>query len=174
MNRQKEKLYRKENKRAMHYHGDTGSDFRYERHTKKMKKFEGTHKSMKGNKQRGMDYTPLFMFLLSKVGEKWDNVFSEAVSRLDKEEPIWWMVKLDLTNKEKYRNVTCGIMRAENAQYHTLTVDENGILVKINPDAKPYPPSCDCHTHTFNGKVIPYIEEPKRTEIYENLLKTQG
>ena len=36
MNREKEKLYRKENKKCIKYHGDNGSDYKYERHTKKM------------------------------------------------------------------------------------------------------------------------------------------
>ena len=36
----------------------------------------------------------MFKFLLSKVGADWDSIFSEAKRRLDKPEPIFWMVAL--------------------------------------------------------------------------------
>jgi len=48
--------------------------------------------SMHGRQQRGLDYTPLFFFLLSKIGQHWDEVYSEAISRLDRPDPIFWMV----------------------------------------------------------------------------------
>jgi len=164
MNREKKPLYRKENKRALHHRSnDPGSQYRYERNSKAMNKFEGTHKSIKRTRG-GYDYTPLYMFLLSKVGSKWDEVFSEAVSRLDKEDPIWDMVMLDLTEKYKYKKIGHGIARIENAQYHSLTVVD-GILVKIDPEAKPYPASCSCHTHTFNGKEILKYNPTKYGEI---------
>ena len=82
MNRQKEQLYRKYNKLAIGFHkNDRGGEYKRERSSKEMKNFEGTHKPI-GKTQGGYDYTPLFRFLLSKVGQNWDNVFSEAVSRL--------------------------------------------------------------------------------------------
>ena len=74
MNKPKGKLYRKENKKALNYHGDKGGDFRHSRNTKAMKQFEGGSMSIKKDVQRGVDYTPLFKFLLSKVGKVWDHV----------------------------------------------------------------------------------------------------
>ena len=169
MNREKEKLYRKENKNCIRYHGDNGSDYKYDRHTKKMNNFEGTFKGIK-KVQRGMDYTPLYKFLLSKVGQNWDQVHSEAVSRLDKEDPIWNLVILNPDEPSMYRDLKYGLVGCgENSFYNSLTVNEDRILVKINPDAKPYPPSCRCCTHTFNGKVIPFIEEPRAQEIRDKL-----
>ncbi|MGB4774294.1 MAG: hypothetical protein WBP45_03920 [Daejeonella sp.] len=57
---------------------------------------------MFSNKQRGLDYTPLFRFLLSKVGANWNNVFSEAKARLYKPDPIFWMVAIHENDKKDY------------------------------------------------------------------------
>ena len=159
MNRKKDPLYRKENKLALHYRGDTGGEYRHSRNTKRNKESDEIRSSMKGKKQRGRDYTPLFRFLLSKVGKKWDEVYSEAVSRLDREDPIFWMVYLeepahDIHHPEGKMN---GSFRAgESSYYSKLRVDENGILQYVNPDLtiNDFVKSCDCCTHTFNGKII--------------------
>lgn len=71
--------------------------------TKKEETTELIKGSMHGYKERGLDYTPLFKFLLSKVGDYWDDVFSEVNSRLDKTEPIYWIVALN--EKEGYGRV---------------------------------------------------------------------
>lgn len=162
--RKQEKLYRKDNKTTIRYHGTKGLSFRHDRNTKRLKEFEGNFMPMKKEKL-GMDYTPLFKFLLSKVGQKWNNVYSEAVKRLDKEEPIFWMIIPNQTeNKQIFES---GVIRlGENTQYSALTVDENGILVKIKPDALPYKPSCTCCTHTFNGKII-NINNPSTYREFE-------
>ena len=172
MNREKEKLYRKENKRALHHRSnDPGSEYRYERHSKVMNNFEGTHKSIKRTRG-GYDYTPLYRFLLSKVGSNWDEVSSEAVSRVDIQEPIFYMVCLEPNGAHESKRKSSGVVRiGESSQYSQLTVNEDGILIKVNPDAVPIPPSCRCCTHTFNGKVIKYVEEPKRSEIVDKILK---
>ena len=105
---------------------------------------------MFGTNKRGLDYTPLAKFLLSKVGCNWDEVFSEAVSRLDKQEPIFWLVALH-DNKKK------DIVRVgESAYFSGLFVDEEGILQLVNPALKAVDmkPSCTCCTHTFNGKIF--------------------
>lgn len=144
MNREVKPLYRRENKRALHYRSNNpGSEARYDRHSKK-----GMSKSMK-KVERGLDYTPLFMFLLSKIGQKWDDVFSEAVSRLDQQNPIFWMVDVNKDNNKEF-------MMTENARYSTLYVDSDGLLQKVNPNLKneDFEPSCPCCTHTFNGKVL--------------------
>ena len=145
MNRKKP-LYRKRNWRVFFGHKKDDGDAKYSRHTKK-----GMRRSMKG-KNWGRDYTPLLKFLLSKVGQPFDKVHSEAVSRLDKEEPIWYMVK-----KEKKGN---GYFRyGESGLWSSLYVDEDGILQKIKPDLtiKDLNIHWDAVWHetlTFNGKVI--------------------
>ena len=88
------------------------------------------------------------MFLLSKVGEDWDRVHSEAVSRLDNPEAIFHLVKNDKNKSYVY----CG----EASIYSVLIVDENNRLQKANPNLtnEMFWPSCHCCTHTFNGKVL--------------------
>jgi len=47
---------------------------------------------MRRDRQNGLDYTPLYRFLLSKVGEDFDEVYSEAVARLDRPDPVFHLV----------------------------------------------------------------------------------
>ncbi len=102
MNRsnQKELLYRKVNTKARNVHHNFGGDFKYSRN-KKRQTLEQSKGSMYGKKERGLDYTPFFRFLLSKVGSNWNEIFSEAKSRLNKTEPIFWLVALNENNKEE-------------------------------------------------------------------------
>lgn len=57
---------------------------------------------MHGRARHGRDYTPLFRFLLSKVGGDWDAIHAEAVSRLDTPEPIFWLVALNEADRKPY------------------------------------------------------------------------
>jgi len=105
---------------------------------------------MSGTKHRELDYTPLFKFLLSKVGTDWNEVFSEAKSRLDRQGPIFWIVALHENEKRDYVRI------GESTYFSGLFVDNNGVLQLVNPmlkalDMKPF---CSCCTHTFNGKVF--------------------
>lgn len=145
MNKEIKPLYRKVNSKAIHNNHHTGSDAKHDRNTK-----NGTMKSMKKNVQRGLDYTPLFMFLLSKVGKDWDSIHSETVKRLDKEEPIFWIVAIN--DEEKKDIVRCD----ESSYYSGLYIDENNKLQKVDPNVKneDFVPSCNCCTKTFNGKVL--------------------
>lgn len=151
--KQKEPLYRKDNKTAYGFRGDKGGDYRHSRHTKATKQDklnEVSRQSIKSNVERGRDYTPLFRFLLSRVGENWDDVYSEAVSRLDKKDPIFWIVALF---PEKQREM---VRVGESAYWSGLYVDEDNLLQIVNPhftvdDLHPF---CTCCTHTFNGVVV--------------------
>jgi hypothetical protein len=149
MDREKPKLYRKVNTKAKGVQHRFGGDFKDTRNSKgeSVQQVKGT---MFGTKQRGLDYTPLFKFLLSKVGSKWDEVFSEAKSRLDREEPIFWIVALHEDEKKDYVRV------GESTYFSGLFVDDDGILQLVNPNLKAVDmtPSCNCCTHTFNGKVF--------------------
>ncbi|NTS41544.1 hypothetical protein HRG84_11570 [Flavisolibacter sp. BT320] len=153
MNRAKEPLYRKEKKTGLSRYGHIakGAETRWSRHSKaarKDKEEEISHKSIKRGKY-GYDYTPLYRFLLSKVGEPWDDVYSEAVSRLDKTEPIFHMVVLQPEPGERPSR-----RLGENAYFSTLTVDAGGILVKVDPSYEMTEVHCTCCTHTWNGKRI--------------------
>lgn len=147
-NNRKEALYRKVNTKIRNVNHNFGGDFKYSRHKKK-ETLEQTKGTMYSNKERGLDYTPLFRFLLSKVGSNWNDIFSEAKSRLDKIEPIFWLVALNQNDRKE-------IVRLGEATYFSgLYVDDDGILQLSNPslqttDLKHY---CECCTHTFNGQV---------------------
>jgi hypothetical protein len=140
-------------------HHKFGGDFRNQRKNSKTKtQFEGLKGSMHGKHQRGLDYTPLFKFLLSKVGQRWDNVFSEAVARLDRQEPIFWLVaRSDMERKECVRT-------GEATYFSGLYADDDGLLQVVNPalGAADMTPQCTCCTHTFNGVRFPV--EPLREQ----------
>lgn len=142
----KKPLYRKVNTRAHGVFHNIGGDYRRTRHARGK-----VRETMHGKKRRGLDYTPLFRFLLSKVGARWDDVFSEAVARLDRPDPIFWLVARQPSER---RAVVC---IGESSYFSGLFVDESGILQRVDPGFGPQDiqPSCTCCTHTFNGTSIP-------------------
>lgn len=142
----KKPLYRKVNTRTHGVRHRTGGDYRHERNAK-APTIRTARGSMHGKERRGRDYTPLFRFLLSKVGEPWDEVHREAVARLDRSDPIFWLVAL---REDERREV---VRVGESTYYSGLFVDDAGILRKVTPDltAEDLTPSCACCTHTFNG-----------------------
>ncbi|EAZ8979994.1 hypothetical protein CGN00_24335, partial [Salmonella enterica] len=106
-NKFEKKLYRTVNTTTYnvpHLHGD---EYRWDRSKNKIVHSElPRFLPMSGKTNRGLDYTPLFMFLLSKTGEKWDQVYSEAIRRLDKPDPVFWLVALH--EKDRMNFVRCG------------------------------------------------------------------
>ena len=152
----KEPLYRKVNTLTRYNHHNSGGDYRHDRNTKAQKEndeFGILHQNRQGmgkSVKRGLDYTPLFKFLLSKVGKEWTAIHSEAVSRLDKEEPIFWLVARTKNDRREVVNIS------ENSYYSGLYIDENGILQKVNTHFSNTPSlvCCTCCTHSFNGVPI--------------------
>lgn len=144
-------LHRPVNTRTHGVRHGSCSAYRYERHTKSEKSSLSNRGSMHSHQRHGFDYTPLFRFLLSKVGHPWDAVFSEAKARIDRPEPVFWMVALHESDKEEY------VLLGDSTYYSGLWVDEAGVLQKVNPQLTPeqMKPCCDCCTHTFNGVVFP-------------------
>lgn len=149
MNRDKAPLFRKVNTKARGVRHDFGGDFKNSRN-KKRETIEQTKGSMHGKKERGLDYTPLFRFLLTKVGNDWEEVLSEAKSRLDKSEPIFWVVALNEEDRKEFVRV------GESTYVSGMYIDNGGKLQLTNPTlgAKDLVPSCHCCTHTLNGKVF--------------------
>ena len=143
----KNPLYRKVNTLARGVHHNFGGESRHERNTKGAKSSEATRGSMHGKHRRGLDYTPLFRFLLSKVGAEWVDVHSEAVSRLDRPDPIFWLVALQESERRSVVNV------GESTYFSGLYVDSEGKLRKVDPALGPenLPINCNCCTHTLNG-----------------------
>lgn len=146
MNKEIKPLYRKVNTKARGCHHNVGNDANRDRNTKK-----GMNKSMKKNDHRGLDYTPLYKFLLSKVGEDWDLVHSQAIKRLDSEEPIYHLVAINESSKKDY-------VQCENSFYSGLYVDSDNKLQKVNVNVsnEKLTPSCRCCTYSFNG--VPLIK----------------
>jgi hypothetical protein len=153
MNKGKKKpLYRKVNTQTHHVRHRVGGNYRDGRHGE-----EGTRSAMARGARRGLDYTPLFRFLLSRVGDDWDEVHSEAVSRLDAPGPIFWIVAL---RKEDGKDI---VRVGESSYFSGLYVDEGNRLRVVAPEIGPedLEPSCACCTHTLNGTpfVRPYRPE---------------
>jgi hypothetical protein len=139
-------LYRKVNTTAHGVHHQAGGDFRDQR-AKNTRQSDTMRQSMRGRKHRGLDYTPLFRFLLSKVGQPWSAIYSEAIVRLDRAEPIFLLVALNERDQQEYVRV------GESSYFSGLYVDTNGVLQVVNSalNASSLVPFCRCCTHTFNG-----------------------
>lgn len=147
-----EPLYRKVNSNTRNSHHHSGGDAKYNRNTKK-----GIDKSMHGGVQHGLDFTPLYKFLLSKVGKDFNDVYSEVIERLgsiplkEKEDSIWWLVA---RNEDEITDH--GIRRCDESSYYSqLKIDGDGKLQIAKPSVtnETLFPSCPCCTHTFNGKI---------------------
>ena len=158
MNRhgRKEPLYRKVNTRARGVRHHTGGDYRHERNTRREKRAaddEVARGTMHRKERRGLDYTPLFQFLLSNVGEAWSCVHAEAVSRLDREEPIYWMVARTQDERRSY------VCIGGSSFFSGLYVDDGGKLALVAPELRneDLTPWCACCTHTFNG--VPFVRK---------------
>ena len=155
MHKKQKPLFRKVNTKAFGVHHVFGSKFKYTRNAKKESRAQVTG-SMARKKERGLDYTPLFRFLLSKVGQDWDAVFAQAKARLDKTDPIYWMVAK--TPSEKQDIVRTGA----TSFFSGLFVDEQNILQLVNPNVTPslVKPMCTCCTYTLNGIPVTKKSNP--------------
>jgi hypothetical protein len=165
----KEPLYRKVNTRVkprhrLHDHRE-GGDYKHTRNGKKNRLPEAT---MKKGVLRGLDYTPLYRFLISRAGKPWGPTLKEATSRLDRQEPIFRLVSLSKEDADEW------VRTHENSYFSGLYVDEDGILRKTNPDlcANDFAPSCPCCTHTFNGVPLGKPFVPRESQI--KVLLDQG
>lgn len=140
-------LYRSVNTRTHGVRHGSGIKSRDERGTKRDATKAGKG-SMHSGQRHGRDYTPLFKFLLSKVGQPYSDVHKAAVARLDQVTPISWIVAEGEADRQPY--VRCG----ESSYYSGLFVDQDGLLQKVDPDLDETSlrPFCSCCTHTFNGK----------------------
>lgn len=136
-------LYRKVNTKTYNVHHLKGGDARHDRNTS-----EGIGRSMRQGIRRGLDYTPLYRFLLQSVGRDWNDVYSYALARLDSEEPIFHLVARNGHERED------SICVGEGTWYSGLYVDEENVLRRVDPDLRNEDlfPSCGCCTHTFNGE----------------------
>ena len=143
----KSPLYRSVNTRTHGVRHGRGGDYRHDRHTRVVQADESTRSSMRSHHRHGRDYTPLFRFLVARVGDRWDDVYAEAKARLDTVDPIHLLVARSETERRDVVRV------GESSYFSGMFVDANGVLRLVNPDlrAEDMAPSCTCCTHTFNG-----------------------
>jgi hypothetical protein len=154
---QKPPLFRKVNTTAHGVHHRFGGDFRDGRSNTSSQDAEPTRSGMRAKVRRGLDYTPLYRFLLSKVGSSWNEVHAEAVSRLDRPDPIFWLVAVRSEDEKEY------VRTGEASFFSGLRVDEGGVLQLVNPSLGPasLAPQCKCCTHTFNGARFTQAFKPE-------------
>lgn len=144
----KKPLYRKVNSRTHHHRHGYGGEARWDRNSKASAADERMHGSMHPGLRHGLDYTPLYRFLLSRVGQDWAQTHSEAVSRLNDAAPIWRMVALERDDAPAF------FRTGESSFFSCLYVDKDNILRRVDPDLdeNSLAPFCTCCTHTLNGK----------------------
>lgn len=146
------KLYRSVNTTTRNHSNNPGGEYHWERNRKKAEdELLPAQESMRGRQYRGRDYTPLFHFLLSKVGQPWDITFSEVCSRMDTTTPVFWLVALHEHQQQD-------LVRIGDASYYPgLFVDGDGVLQQVNPDIpeRDVTVTCRCCTHTFVGVPVP-------------------
>ncbi|HET7230780.1 MAG TPA: hypothetical protein VFJ16_12300 [Longimicrobium sp.] len=107
------------NTQTHHVHHATGGDHRARR--AELARSDAERGAMHGKHRRGLDYTPLFRFLLSRVGAEWDGVYREAAARLDRPDPIFWLVA---RNEHERREM---VRVGESSYFSGLYVDDDGI-----------------------------------------------
>ena len=145
---EKKPLYRRVNTRAygVLHRADGGPKARDFRGTMAAQDVAHPVLAMPRGLRHGLDYTPLYRFLLSRVGQPWAAVHSEAMSRLDEEAPIFHLVTED---PGAFPLARVG----ESSYFSRLTRDGAGLLVRVDPSLEigDLYPVCACCTHTFNG-----------------------
>ncbi len=122
-----------------------------------------------GQQNHGIDLTPLYGFLRKSVGKKWDDVYSEAKSRLPEYINRYDIFERIVYDYDDYKLMTdeeksYAFFREGESSYHSeLYVDENGLLQLVNSSLTVHDlkPTCPCCTHTFNGKEVPRHLYPK-------------
>lgn len=145
-------LWRRENT-TTHGVRRHGGEYRRDRNTKVGRAWEkgritrGVGSRRAPRRHDARDYTPLFRFLLSKVGGPWDVIHAEATSRLDDVEPIGWLVA------ERGEKGNAFVRVGETTFFSGLYVNDAGRLAKVDPSLtlEHLAPYCACCTHTFNG-----------------------
>lgn len=117
---------------------------KWDRNTKK-----GIRKSLASKRWDDFDYTPLYNYLLTQIGEDFNVIHSYVQKRVNNINRIYDIIKPS-TYKLSYVRVS------ENAYYSALYIDEYNTLKKINPNfnIEHMYPFCSCCTHTFNNKIV--------------------
>ena len=128
--RGKKPLFRVVNIRTHHVRYVDCSEYRWSRNTTQEKKSEFCRGSTHFDHRHCLDYTPLFKLLLSRVGDDWAEIYGEAVARLDRSEPVFWLVASRDAEKQPFVRI------GGNSFFSGLYVDENTRLSLVDPDLR--------------------------------------
>ena len=111
--------------------------------------------------RHGRDYTPLYRFLIARVGREWDQVFSEAKARLDRTEPIFLLVARTQEQRRDFVRV------GESSYFSGLYVDEQGLLQRVNPLLRPedMEPGCTCCKVPTIAPALPALQSVSQPAI---------
>ncbi len=139
-------LYRKVNSKAHGVCHGSGQAARFERNSK-----AGPRTSMHSGQRHGLDYTPLYRFLLKNVGQPWDSIVSRATPRIKETEALYHIVARSDVDRRKTARI------GESSFFSGLYIDADGLLQIVAPDltSDDLHPFCPCCTHSFNGEQIP-------------------
>lgn len=168
-----EPLYRKINKIVAGRTEVFGMQKRakYDRHTKVGQRTSMSSQNTWKSEMSMYDYSPLFQFLLKKVGCNWAEVWKECQARLNTIEPVLCMVVnvgrnglvVPFNEYSQFSSYWAGdalpyepcFLAGYDSYFSTLYVDENHILQFVDPDFVPKTREYYTHgTETFNGKPI--------------------
>lgn len=155
---EKKSLFGKVNTRTHGVRHGCGGEARWSRHSKTAKREAVRQSKMRSGLEHGLDYTPLYRFLLNKVGHSWDALYSEALKRLPKEDPIWYMVAQTNHDQEPF------FRSGESSYFSCLFVDDDETLQRVAPNVvnELLWPSCRCCTHSFNGQTFVNGYDPEK------------
>lgn len=160
----KKKLFRSENKIT---HNGIPRDLNYRSRWKRHSK-EGMSPRMGGSHiNHNLDYTPLFQFLLSKDGKPWNEIWKECLERVDRPDPILWMVQgiriNGLPDNKPGEYKKC-FRYGEGTYFSTMYVDDSGILRIVDKDYVCGPSYEEERRwgETFNGNLYETYKRPKR------------
>ncbi|WP_211236901.1 hypothetical protein [Chitinimonas koreensis] len=86
-------------------------------------------------------------------------MYREAAARLDRKEPIFWLVALRDEDGRPY------VRTGEASYFSGLRVDAEGVLRVVDPavGTGSLAPLCACCTHTFNG--VPFTRRYLKEQI---------
>lgn len=179
MNKQPKPLYRKWNTRVLspsYWLNLWGGDYRHER-SKHKNDFETTKLPMKKNRGAGYDYTPLYQYLRSHVGENWNDIYSKILPRLPdtKEGREAWTIFV-LQPGEKVRPL---VRYGPRSMFSALYIDEKNLLQVVDPTVgvehcnAPYGKDFP-ETYTLNGKRIMKTNPDKEEFDYGQWRTTRG
>lgn len=137
-------LYRRVNTRTHGVRHGWGGAYRWSRHARRE---DRAARGAMPSHRHGLDYTPLFRFLLARVGDDFTDIHREAVARLDRPDPIFWIVARSEAERQRFVRVS------ENTYWSGLFVDADNRLARVDPSlgVEAMEPSCACCTHTLDG-----------------------